>query len=72
MGDDMSYSTFVVDPSSPNQSEIHHITSVFSPVAISQEIDHPPVYQLEEMPPSYEDALENNSKSHQNEKFFMS
>ncbi|XP_059488616.1 uncharacterized protein LOC132204248 [Neocloeon triangulifer] len=51
---DLNYSTFG-SPSSEN--EVHHFTSVLSPVATCQVIDRPPVYQMEDLPPSYEDTF---------------
>lgn len=53
---DMGYYTF--SDSSATQGNIHHITSVFSPVVASEIVrDEPPVYQMEEMPPPYEDVV---------------
>jgi hypothetical protein len=53
---DVGYSTF--SESSATQGNIHHITSVFSPVVASEIVrDEPPVYQMEEMPPPYEDVV---------------
>ncbi|XP_065333196.1 uncharacterized protein LOC135935062 [Cloeon dipterum] len=49
---DLSYSTF--ESHVPDGSM--HMTSVLSPVATSQTIDLPVMYQMEDMPPSYEDA----------------
>lgn len=52
---EVNYSTF----GDPSQGNIHHITSVFSPVVATQIVcDEPPVYQMVEMPPPYEDVIE--------------
>jgi hypothetical protein len=56
---EVGYSTF----DDTRSGNVHHITSVFSPVVASQMVfDEPPVYQLEEMPPPYKDVIECKEK----------